>query len=86
MSPGNLRCCRLLLRHGVVERFSDILEVIDELKYAPKRQPDFYSEIFLRLIFLAGVNFSTWLWLRHDSENSVCRWSAVPEQDRLAAE
>ena len=84
MRPENLHCCCLLLRHGTVERFTDVMEVIDELKYAPKRQADFNNEIFLRLIFLAGVSIS--LWLRHDSENSVCRWSAVPEQDRLAAE
>ena len=58
MSPENLRCCRLLLRHGVVERFSDILEVIDELKYTPTLESDFYSNSFLHLMNTAGVDFS----------------------------
>lgn len=38
MRPENLHCCCLLLRHGTVERITDVMEVIDELKYAPKNR------------------------------------------------
>ena len=44
MSPENLRCCRLLLRQGVAERFSDILEVIDELKYGPTPESEVHAD------------------------------------------
>ena len=72
-SQKHLRLCRLLLRHGMVEAFSDMLEIVITVEHLPNRDSDFYSERFLRLMILAGVDFSK----RH----IVLKRFDLPEED-----
>ena len=65
-TPKELRCCRMLLRHGVTENFCDIFEAVNFYRVPTMFGPDicgnmladFCSGSFVRLMILAGVDFS----------------------------
>ena len=60
-TPKELCCCRMLLRHGVTDSFCKIFKEvrsISEPDFCDKILSDFCSASFVRLMIVAGVDFS----------------------------